>query len=31
MRDSANDAWTDGAWIQIEGMNGNIVYKGMMT
>ena len=31
IRDSAADAWSSGAWIEIEGMNGNIVYKGMMT
>ena len=23
--------WARGTWIEIEGMNGNIVYKGMMT
>ena len=31
MKDSYGDSWSNGAWIEIEGMNGNIVYKGMMT
>ena len=30
MGDSSG-TWSSGAWIEIEGMNGNIVYKGMMT
>ena len=28
--DSGNDSWSDGAWIKIEGVNGNIVYKAFM-
>ena len=30
MKDSG-PRWFPGSWIEIEGMNGNIVYKGMMT
>ena len=31
MKDSANDAWTDGAWIMIKDINDNPVLKYMMT
>ena len=31
MKDSGGYSWSVGAWIEIEGMNGNIVYKGMMA
>ena len=31
MKCSQNRRWSSGTWIEIEGMNGNIVYKGMMT
>ncbi|KAK8808096.1 hypothetical protein WA171_001321 [Blastocystis sp. BT1] len=31
MGNSIGGTWPSGAWIEIEGMNGNIVYKGMMT
>ena len=31
MKCSQNGLWSSGTWIEIEGMNGNIVYKGMMT
>ena len=31
MKDSLNDSWTNGAWIKIEGINGNVVYMAMMT
>ena len=29
MKDTSS-YWTNGAWIQIEGINGNLVFKGMM-
>ena len=25
--DGGNDSWSDGAWIQLEGINGNTVFK----
>ena len=31
MSDTAGDSWSDGAYIMMEGINGNIVYKAMMT
>ena len=31
MYDSQNDSWADGAWLSIEGINGNLAFKGMMT
>ena len=31
MYDSGGDSWSDGAWISIEGINGNLVFKQMMT
>ncbi|KNB41579.1 hypothetical protein JH06_5160 [Blastocystis sp. subtype 4] len=31
MSDSAGDSWSDGAWLMIEGINGNVMYKVMMT
>ena len=31
MKDSASDAWTDGAWILIKDINDSIIFKGMMT
>ena len=27
----AGNSWSNGAWIQIQGVNGNIVFKGMMV
>ena len=30
MKDTSS-YWTNGAWIQIEGINGNLVFKGMMV
>ena len=29
--DGGNDSWSDGAWIQLEGINGNTVFKGFMA
>ena len=31
MIDSYGDSWADGAWIKFESINGNVMYKGMMT
>ncbi|KNB41646.1 hypothetical protein JH06_4874, partial [Blastocystis sp. subtype 4] len=31
MADGYGDSWSDGAWIQFESINGNVVYKAMMT
>ena len=31
MIDSYGDSWSDGAWIKFEGINGNVMYKEMMT
>ena len=31
MLDTLDDSWADGAWIMVEGINGNIMYKAMMT
>ena len=31
MNDGMSDSWSDGAWILIEGVNGNTVLKTMMT
>ena len=31
MTDSYGDSWSDGAWIKFESINGNVVYKAMMT
>ena len=31
MIDSYGDSWTAGSWISIEGIYGNIVYKGFLT
>ena len=31
MKDSGGDSWSNGAWISIEGINGNLVFKQMMT
>ena len=31
MKDSYGDSWDNGAWIMIEGLYGNRVYKGFMT
>ena len=31
MKDSGEDTWSNGAWISIEGINGNLVFKQMMT
>ena len=31
MNDSGGDSWSDGAWISIEGINGNTVFKQMMS
>ena len=31
MMDSANDAWSDGAWIAVKDSNDHIVFKGMMS
>ena len=31
MKDSFGDSWTAGAWISVEGIYGNIAYKGFLT
>ena len=31
MLDSGNDSWHSGAWIELIGINGNVVLKAMMT
>lgn len=31
MKDTANDSWSDGAWLEIYGVNGNLALKVMMT
>ena len=31
MKDSCGDSWSNMAWISIEGINGNLVFKQMMT
>ena len=31
MIDGYGDSWSDGAWIKFESINGNVVYKAMMT
>ena len=31
MKDSYGDSWSSGSWISIEGIYGNIVYKGFLT
>ena len=31
LRDSANDAWTAGAWLSISGLYGNLFFKNMMV
>ena len=31
MLDSYGDSWADGAWIKFESINGNVMYKTMMT
>ena len=31
MLDSYGDSWADGAWIKFESINGNVIYKTMMT
>ena len=29
--DSGNDSWSDGAWIKLEGINGNVAFMGFMS
>ena len=31
MKDSYGDSWTDGGWIELYGINGNMAFKGMMV
>ena len=31
MNDSGGDSWSNGCWIKIESINGNVMFKGMMT
>ncbi|KAK8792628.1 hypothetical protein WA171_002581 [Blastocystis sp. BT1] len=31
MSDTYGDSWSDGAWIKFESINGNVIYKAMMT
>ena len=31
MNDSYGDSWTDGGWIEVYGINGNMAFKGMMA
>ena len=31
MNDSGGDSWSNGGWIKIESINGNVMFKGMMT
>ena len=31
MNDSFGDSWTDGGWIEVYGINGNMAFKGMMA
>ena len=31
MKDTYGDSWTDGGWIELYGINGNMAFKGMMT
>ena len=31
MKDTYGDSWTAGSWISIEGIYGNIAYKGFLT
>ena len=31
MHDSAGNSWTNGAWIKMEGFDGNLAYMGMMS
>ncbi|KNB42133.1 hypothetical protein JH06_4646 [Blastocystis sp. subtype 4] len=30
LSDRGNDGWSDGAWLKIEGVNGNVIYKTFM-
>ena len=31
MSDTYGDSWSNGAWIKFESINGNVIYKAMMT
>ena len=31
MKDTASDSWSNGAWLEIYGVNGNLALKVMMT
>ena len=31
MKDSIGDSWSDGSWIALYGLNGDVVYKGIMV